>query len=56
MVFKLKEGRATNPNEKKASMLITLDGYNAPARAPPPRRRPKPIPSADVSCAVLLLC
>ena len=33
MTFKLAEGRASNPNQKRGSLTVVLDGYNAPVSA-----------------------
>jgi cyclophilin family peptidyl-prolyl cis-trans isomerase len=33
MTFTLKEGRASNPNQKRGSLTVVLDGYNAPVSA-----------------------
>jgi hypothetical protein len=33
MTFTLKEGRASNPNAKRGSLTVVLDGYNAPVSA-----------------------
>ena len=33
MTFKLAEGRASNPNQKRGTLTVVLDGYNAPVSA-----------------------